>query len=319
MASETTTSTYTGAVNASLVQAFIQPALSESPGVALRMCREINLIGQKATAAKIATETPNWGSPNDDGAGVDTEFDATQGTALGNTAFSAGSYTCTPTEYGVAAGLTDNVSEDSVLDAGELLAFIQNRMLHILTLAWDDDYLALLVSLSNVVGVSGSDLTIAQMLAAQQGIRVRGALADGLAYILDNQQASDLESALIATSTSMASFAPSADRLIGYNPSVNNGMGADRMIMQFRGYPVVATGLTDTANAGADVVGACVVPSSPANDNAGSTTHVYAIKRLPTFEMQRQAKGRLWDLVMTSRIGFAEAVDGAGTSIVTDA
>jgi hypothetical protein len=316
MANEITTTTLDDLTNATLVEATIIYALSEQPGL-YKMCREFNLIGKPTLAAKIPTETSWWGSANDDGAGVDTEFDATQATALSNTAVSTGSVTCTPTEYGVAHAVTDNVAEDSV--PIEFVTGQSMRMLHVLSLAMEDDFLALLVSLSNAVGTSGVDLTLAQAISAQQGLRVRGVVADALAYILDNQQASDLESALMATNAAAATFALSADRLIGYSPSSDNGMGASRNIGMLRGVPVFTTGLTDTANAAADVVGACICPSTAANDAIGSTTFGMAWKRLPRFETQRQAKLRATDLVMSARTGFVELQDGSGTSIVTDA
>lgn len=316
MANETTTSTLDDYTNASLVEPTVILALSERPGL-FRMCREFNLIGKPTLAAKIPTETSWWGSANDDGAGVDTEFDATQATALANTAISSGVVTCTPAEYGVAAALTDNVTEDSV--PIDVIDQITMRMLHVLSLAMEDDYLAGLANLSQTVGTSTADLTVAQAIAAQQGLRVRGVIADALAYILDNQQASDLEAAIMAASTSIAVFALSADRLIGYAPTPDNGMNTSRQIAFLRGLPVYSTGLTDTANAGADVVGACIAPSTAFNDANGSTTHGMAWKRLPRFETQRQAKLRATDMVMTCRAGFVELQDGAGTAIITDA
>jgi hypothetical protein len=318
MANETTTSTADDLVHASLIQPAIILALSEQPGIAMRVCREFNLIGQSTVAAKIPTETSWWGSANDDGAGVDGEWDATQGTALSNTAFSTGSVTCTPTEYGVAGAFTDNLNEDSISGV-DFLSHVTGRMLHVLTLAMDDDFLALLASLSNSVGSSGVDLTAAQTIAAQQGLRTRGANADSFLYIMDNQQVSDLEGVLIAASTSVATFALAADRLIGYAPDGGHGMAPTREVMKFRGAPVIASGLTDTANAAADVVGACICPSSAYNDASGATTFGMSWKRLPRLETQRQAKLRALDVVMTARAGFVELQDGSGTAIITDA
>jgi hypothetical protein len=317
MANEITTSTFDDLTHTSLVQPVIIRALTEKPGL-FRFCREFNIVDQSTNAAKLPTETSYWGSANDDGAGVDTEFDGTQATSLSNTAFSTGSVTCTAAEYGVAHALTDNVAEDSVRGI-DIMDIIKGRMLFVHMLAWEDDYLAQYANLSNSVGTSGVDLTVAQLVAAQQGLRTRGVEADALAYVLDNQQVSDVESALMATNAAAAIFALSADRLVGYAPSGDHGMGSSRQVMTFRGVPVFATGLTDTANAAADVVGACIAPSTAFNDNSGATTHCVAWKRLPYFETQRQAKLRATDLVMSARLGFAEIQDGAGTAIITDA
>lgn len=316
-ANETTTTTLDDLTHASLVQPVIIRALTEKPGC-WRGAREFNIIDQATNAAKLPTETSYWGSANDDGVGVDTEFDATQATSLGNTAYSSGQVTCTAAEYGVAHALIDNVVEDSVRGI-DVMDLLKGRMLFVLALAWEDDFLAQYANLSQTVGTSGVDLTIAQMIAAQQGLRTRGVDADAMQYTLDNQQAADIEAALLATNAAAAIYALSADRLIGYAPTPDNGMGTSRQVMTFRGLPVIASGLTDTANAGADVVGACYCPSTAHNDESGATTYAIAHKRLPRFETQRQAKLRGTDLVMTNRLGFAEIQDGAGTAIITDA
>jgi hypothetical protein len=317
MSNEITTSTFDDLTHASLVQPVIIRALTEKPGL-FRFCREFNIVDQPTNAAKLPTETSYWGAANDDGVGVDTEFNATEATSLSNTAFSTGAVTCTAAEYGVAHALTDNVAEDSVRGI-DVMDLIKGRMLFVHMLAWEDDYLAMYANLSNTAGSTGVDLTVAQMIAAQQGLRTRGVEADALCYVLDNQQALDLETALVAGSTSAAVYALSADRLINYAPSSDNGMSAQRNIMTFRGLPTYSTGLTDTANAGADVVGACIAPSTAYNDGTGATTHCVAWKRLPYFETQRQAKLRGTDLVMSARLGFAELQDGSGTAIITDA
>src|ERR1051325_8409162 len=319
MALETTTSSMTGVVNASLVESTIVLALSEQPGFAVRNCREFNLVGKPALAAKIPTQTSYWGSPADHGASVDTEFDGTQGQALGNTQVSASSVTCTPVEYGVAHQIIDNVNEDSAISGLELMNLFTNTMLFVLQLALDDDYMALFASISNSVGTTNNTLTIANMVAAQQGIRTRGTVADSVAYVLDNKAAQDVETALMATNAAAAIFALSADRLINYAPTGNNGMDSSRKIATFRGIPVYATGLTDNANGTTDVVSCLVCPTSANNDATGATTHGIAWKRMPRFETQRQAKSRGLDVVMTMRAGTAELQDGSGTMILSKA
>lgn len=317
MANETTTTTLDDLTNASLVEPYLIHALSEQPGL-YRFCKEFSLIGKPTNALKIPSETSWWGSANDDGAGVDTEFDATQATALSNTAISTGSVTLTCAEYGVALQVTDNVGEDSA-DGLDVMMRFEQRMLHVISLAMEDDFLALLASLSNTVGTSGADLTIAQLLASLRGLRTRGVNADSTVIILDNQQVADVEDAFIATNAAAAIFALAADRVLNWQPSADNGLGANRMISTFRGNPTFSTGLTDTANAAADVVGASITPSSAYNDSTGHTTFGMGWKRLPSFASQYQAKARGTDLVMTCRAGFVELLDGSGTAIITDA
>jgi len=316
MANETTTTTLDDVTHASLIEAYLIAALSEQSGL-YRFAKEFDYRGKSTAAVKVPSETSWWGSANDDGAGVDTEYNATQATELSNTAVSTGGVTITASEYGVAIEVTDNVEEDSI-DGLDLMQLFETRMLHVLNLAMEDDFLALLASLSNTVGTSGADLTVAQLLQAQTDLRVRGVNAEGVVYILDNQQASDVESAFIAVAANQTSYALAADRVLAYNPTPGHGM-TTRMISSFRGFPIWTTGLTDTANAAADVVGGCFVPSSAYNDAAGHVTFGMIWKRLPRFETERHAKKRTTDLVMTCRAGFGEMLDGSGTAIITDA
>ncbi len=317
MANETTTTSLNDLTNSALVEPVVIAALSEQPGMAIRFCREFSLIGKPTNALTIPTETSWWGTPNDDGAGVDDNFDGAEGTAIGNTQIASGSKTLTCAEYGVAHALTDNVKEDSALDGMELLNLITGRMLHALQLALDDDFIALFASLSNSVGTTNTDLTIAQTIAAQQGLRTRGAVADAVVYVLDNEQALNIETELQSSNAAAAVFALSADRVISYAPTPDNGMGAQRQIMAFRNFPVFTSGLTDSD--GTDVTGACFCPTSAYNDASGATTFGIGWKRIPRFETQRQAKGRSDDLVMTMRAGVCELQDGSGTKIATDA
>lgn len=317
MANETTTTTINDLTYAAIIQPVLLATLSEMAQF-LMFAREASIVGQPSTAAKFGDITSYWGSPNDDGAGVDTEFDGTEATALANTAVSTGAVTITAAEYGVTHDVTDNVTEDSI-DAISLLDVLRSTMMRVLQLAMADDFCALFAGLSNSLGSSGADMTIAQLLAGKNDIRIRGAFApDGVGYVLDNEQFANVEAAFVATSTSAASYALAADRILAYAPSPNSGL-SDGMVAGFRGDPVYASGLTDTANEGEDVVGAVMVKSTAANDAAGLTTFGQVWKRLPRFETDRNVKLRATELVMSLRWGCGELIDGAGSKFVTDA
>ncbi len=313
---ETTTTTLASTINSVLVEPTIVRALSERPGL-MGYCRELDYRGKSTSSAKIPTEVAYWGSPDDHGVGVDLEYNATEATALGNTPFSTGSVTVTAAEYGVAHALTDNVDEDSAIDGAELLNLMTGTMLQVLGLAMDDDYLALYSSLGNTVGTTNTNLTAVKMLAATQGLRIRAAVSDMQVFVLDQCAASDVEADLTSASTSMAVYAMAADRVIDYQRAQGSGIGPGRVMGTFRGIPMVPTGLTDTANAGVDVISALICPSTQFNDASGATTHVQIWKRLPRFEMQRFVRSRATDLVMTARTGFAELQHNAGTQILS--
>jgi hypothetical protein len=315
MANETTTTTLNDLTNASLVEPYLIAALSEQPGL-YRFAKEFDLRGKPTKRLDIPTETSWWGSPNDNAAGVDTEFDATEATVLSNTAVSTGVVSLTAAEYGVAIEVTDNVEEDSV-DGLDVMLKLEQRMLHVMSLAMEADFLALFGSLSNNIGTSGSPLTVANLLKAITDIRIRGTIADSLVAVLSNTQATNLQDALIATNAAAAVFALSADRILNYNPSADRGLSAQRQVASFAGVPVFTSGLVPTANLAVDAVGAAFTPSTAFNDNAGHVTYGMAWKRLPRFEVERNAKMRTTDLVMTCRWGCAEMTDGSATKLTT--
>lgn len=318
MANEITTTSVDDLTNDSLTQPVVIAALSERPGLAIRVCREFSAIGQPAKAIKIPKLNSFWGSPADRGAGADTEFDGAEGTAAANTAVTTDGVTIQTPEYVVAHALTDNVQEDSVLDGAALLNLFSGAMLNALTIALDDDFVALLASLSNSVGTTTVDLSVAQALAASHGIITRGAVCDAMEFILDPEQVLNIHTAVLASAANTAVYAPTADRMIGFDKTSVAERGSGK-VMVLDGIPVTQSGLTDTVNAGADVAGACICPTSANNDVTGATTFGLGWKRLPRFETQRQAKGRSTDLVMSMRVGTAELQDGSGTSIKTDA
>ena len=318
MANETTTTTMTGGINASLVQPTVIVALSERPGLAVRVCREWNLIGQGTGTAKIPTQTSYWGSPADRGAGADTEFDGTQAVEPGNTAFTLGSLTINTPEYVVAHAVSQSTAEDLALDDAAVLALMTTTMLNVLQIAIDDDFIALLASLSNVVGSTGVDMSLANALDATHGIIKRGANCEAMEYILDPEQVGNIRTAVLATNSAAAVYAASADRLINFQRTDGQTRGMGR-VMTLDGCLVTMSGLCDTANAGADVTGAAIVPTSAYNDTNGATTFGIAWKRLPMLEQERRAKGRYTDVVMSARAGTAELQDGSGSAIQTDA
>lgn len=318
MANEITTTSHNDIINPTLAVPYIVRALSEKPGL-WRFCKEWDLTGDFASGAMVVPrEVSFWGSPDDNGAGVDTEYDATEASDLSNTAVTTAGVTCTPGEYGVALEVTKNTEEDK-LSAIDLYGLLEERMLHVISLAMTFDFLALFASLSNTVGVSGSDFTVAQAIAAQRNLRTRGADADAVVYVGENQQANDVEDALVAQNAAVAVFAQSADRLIAYSPTADNGMGASRQVFTFRNAPFFTSGLCSTANSAADVVGACFCPSTAYNDASGATTFGMAWKRLPMLETDKIVLGRSTQLVMSARAGFVELQDGSGTGIITDA
>ena len=219
-------------------------------------------------------------------------------------------------KYGYMVTVTDEVGEDSAFAGAFMAAMVQNAAL-IITSAKEIDGLALLSGLSNGVGSSGVNITIAQAVAMSDGPRNRGFHPmDNGAYIFDNVTWADLRDLLIATSTSWAVYPGLAEKFLGAAPSGDNGL-ATGMVGVFLGAPVFVTGQTPTANAGADVLSAFITPSSPGNDSVA--TFGYADKRPLSLETQRHPEAGGEKFVFFSRGASFEAVDGSATKATTDA
>lgn len=315
MANEVTTTSLNDITSFTGIAPVLLSALAER-GTLLMLPREFSIVGKPGNALTIPTLDSFAGSPGDRGAGVDTEFNATEATEISNTPITTAGVTITAAEYGIAHEITDNVQEDMV-DGIDFLGAVEGNMVNALYLAKADDFVGLFAGLSTSVGSTGADLALAQLLAARQTVANTGVYApDGGVYVLDTQQVSDVEAGLIATNAAAAIFAMSADRVLSYSPGANHGLSGG-IRMSFGSSPVYSTGLTDTANAGADVVGAFFIPSSAGND--ANATFGQLWKRYPSFETERHAKKRTTDLVMSSRWGVGELRDTTGVKIVTDA
>lgn len=253
---------------------------------------------------------------DDNGAWGDTEYDATEGTALSNAALTTGSVTVTVGKYGYMVTVTDELGEDSAIAGAFMAALVQNAAT-VITGAKEVDGLALLPSLSNGVGSSGVNITMAQAVAMADGPRNRGFHPmDGGAFIFDNVTWADLRDLIIAAGTSWAVYPGLAEKFLGAAPSADNGL-ATGMVGVFLNAPVFVTGQTPTANSGADVVSAYIIPSSPGNDSVA--TFGYADKRPLSLETQRYPEGGGEKFVFFSRGASFEAVDGSGTKATTDA
>ena len=318
MANETTTTT----LNDVLHTEYIEPMFADYAHdhvVATRFLKRYSLIGKTTDKYQVPSFASDMGTVGDNGSGVDTEFDLTSGTDLTtNTALDTNSVTFTPAEYGFMHVVVDDVFEDTII-ASELMSMMVSNAARIIQTAIESDVVGLFPGLATAVGSSGVDLTIAQMISAADGIYDRGCRApDGLVYVLDDEQYTNLRDALIATSTSLASYTNSADSMIGARAAANHGLsGDDTPRLIFKGYPVYSTGLCVTANTGANVVGACFTPTGARNDPFA--TFAIVDKRPFRVGTERDESARATEVVFTTRVAVGERVDASGTEITTDA
>ncbi len=315
MALETTTTAVNDLVNTAVIsQTMLAHAMEFI--VAQDKFRYYSLVGQAGAVAQVARMDANY-TVDDNGATLDAEFDATEGSSLGSTQLTTSSVQFTVTEYGVSYTITDNVYEDSILGTTFLSKGVAAAS-HTLALAVEQASCALFSSLSSSYGTTNTDLTLAVGMAAADGIRTRGTLApDGLVYVFDNVAWANLKTAATATNAAALVYAQAGAQIVGMERSESHGLGADRMVGRLYGHRAYETGITPTANVAVDVVSSCFTPSTPANDD--HATFAYAEKRPFRMEIERDARLRADVAVFTRRCAVGEATDFSGSLIISNA
>lgn len=211
--------------------------------------------------------------------------------------------TITAAEIGLRRGITDAALEETIIGRN-LFDFVVRDAAAIFATALDDDIVALFGSFSTSVGTSGSNITIANMVEAQAQIR-KNKMRGKLVYVLDDQQASDYQAAQAAAT------AVTSESFFTISTGVENAY-----LGTFMGHPVWQTGLCDTANTAADVVGACFIDGrqSPTAAAIGMV-----ITRDIRTEFERDTISRLTEVCSTAKWGVGEISDLSGTAIITDA
>lgn len=235
---------------------------------------------------------------------LDTATDlATETTTLANTTLESTDVSITAAEIGVRRDVSDAAVEESILGA-QIFDFLVRDAGVLFGISLDDDIVALFASLSTSVGATTVNLSIANMVEAQAQVRKNG-MRGALVYILDDQQASDYQAAqAAATSTTVNDFF-----------SVSTGIESG-YLGTFMGAPVWQTGLCDTANTNADVVGACFIRGDM---NPQQACFGGVMTRDIRTELERDANERLTEFVATAKWGVGEIADESGCSIITDA
>jgi len=314
VAGETTTTTLTQLVYAKWISPYIQSyaAQYQNPSQFL--------AGWDPKLGTSTVSVPRWvsgqGSPNDHGTAVDTELDATEATDLAATALSTAENSFNIVEYGLRRDPTDNAIEDAV-SAEQLFSFLASDGASILMAAYNDDICALFASFSNTSGTTNVALTIATIDDALYSLAERGA-AGALVGILDHKQCRDFLNALQATGTSMAVYAGSTDRQIGTQFSPDLGMNPEGFVLRYKEVDFYRQGLTDTANAGVDVVGSIFVRGD-AEVNRPKAALGKARRRDFRVELQRDASKRTTEVNMTMRAGSGITQNTFGQKVLSKA
>lgn len=307
MANEVTTTSITDSIQAVAIERIVLAAVRRKKP-AHRFVRTIDLRGKGSGTARLLKDSDD--TPNQ--AAIDALDVASETTTISNTAKTLSSVSVTPGEYGVKRTLTDQASEDSILGGNTLLQWLLGSGSTMLATAREDDTCALFASFSSSVGSTGVDFSFATAVLSVIKLRDNSMAADdGAVFVLDAQQASDLDTNLSAsTGTNLRSYVTRVES--------QNGLDEMGTLGTIMGIPAYISGLTDTANAGADVVGGLYVRGDEGR-NLETCALVAAIARAPRLETERDIEGRATKLVITERWGVAEAQDLSGVKIVSDA
>lgn len=272
----------------------------------------VNINNGASTVSQTRWDSP-VGTVPEDGAAVDTEFNATEATDLTATEMTTSDATFSVIEYGLLREPSDTALEDaSLLSISDIVA----QAVGVLMDAMNDDACALFAGLSQSSGSTGVDLSIANVNDALYALARRGAKGE-LVGVLDNIQVEDLMNALEASSSSQAVYAGTADRAMGASMSPDLGRNAEGFALRYKSVDFYRQGLTDTANTGADVVGAIFVRGDiPAQ--RGYATFGQASRRPFRVATQRDESARCTEIVFTARWGCGEIFDLTGQKLVTD-
>lgn len=289
-AAPTTTTTLTELVNAE----FINPAIL-SYAVDFTVAAPFNnWLDLRGRATKVGS-FPRWV--------LDTAEDVGEITNLTSVALETTAVNITAAEIGLLRRVTDAAVEETIIGR-QLFDFLVRDSGVLAAVSLDDDIVALYTSFSTSVGTSGSNLTIANMVEAQAQIR-KNKMRGTPVYVLDDQQASDYQAAQAAdTGTTMPG-------LMVPSTTLDNGF-----LGTFFGNEVWQTGLTDTANTGANVVGACYIRG---DTNPTSAAIGAVMTRDVRTELDRDIQARKTIFAMTAKWGVGEIADESGVGIVTDA
>lgn len=314
MANEVTTTSLTELIYGEWISPYIQSYAQQYRNPSQFFARWDPLNGSSTVSV------PRWdssqGNPNDDGVAVDTEFNATEAGDLAAVDMTTADSTFTIAEYGIRRDPTDTAIEDAI-SAAALMSQIATDGTSNLLAAANDDGCALFAGFSNSSGASGVDLSIANVDDSLYALADRGVMGS-LVGIMDHQAVRDFFAALQATSTSLAVYAGSTDRQMATSFDPNQGRNAEGFVLTYKNCDFYRQGMTDTANAGADVVSAIFVRGDQ-EANRPMAALGQGSRRDFRIETQRDASKRTTEVITTMRWGCGETQDGSGQKLVTDA
>ncbi len=308
----TTATSLTELINTEFINTFIADALGNYKNPS-QFLLPINITNGSSTVSQ-----PRWvsdiGTPPDDGVAVDLEFDATEATALVANELETTDATFSVVEYGLLREPSDTAMEDASISI--MGSFVGNAAA-ILMDAMNDDACATFASFTASAGTSGTNCRISDVDDALYDLNRRGVRGEAVA-VMDTQAMDDFRGELTATNSNAAVYAMTADRIMGVTASADGGRNAEGLVLRYKNTDFYQQGLTDTANAGADVVSAIFVRGDIPSQQ-GSAAIGQASRRPFQLETIRVPAARTTQFVFTARWGCGLINNQMGCKLVTDA
>ena len=314
MALETTLTTLTELVYAEWINPFILSYAANYKNPSQFALRMDPLNGSTTVSA------PRWvsdeGDVNDEGAAVDTEYDATEATNLDPVALETLDETFSISEYGLNRTVTDHVFE-SAQSAASVLASLTPNAASTLMAAGNQTMCALFPSFTGQSGdVTADPLTIAFVDDAIYDLAERGVTGE-LVGILHHDQVRDFMNALQATSTSLAVYAGAADRQMDAQSAPDQGRNVDGWSLRYKGINFYRNGLCTTANTAANVIGAIFTRGDiPAQADMAAIGQ--GSLREFRLETERDASLRATEFIFTMRWGCGIVNNAHGQEVISD-
>jgi hypothetical protein len=224
-------------------------------------------------------------------------------TTLSNVELTFTETSVTVAQVGILRETTKFAERTNRLGAGGLLSLDIGHAARALAEMVDDDLCAHFANITDSVGATGVDLSVANILEAIAKQRTN--CANGrLVFVLDDQQQSDLMQAVGASGAMLFN---------GANQNIVNAR-VDGYMGDFVGADFYYTNLTDSTG-GTDVIGACLVDgsSNPGRASLGLVT-LWTAEREEIKDIAKVTTKRAW----TSAYGTGLIGDLYSVKIVTD-
>jgi len=296
MANETRTTSLTEIVNSEAIAELIIMYAHDQTVIA-PLTRVKNLAGMFTATASF----PQWE--------LDAVEDITEGTTtMTNVELQTTEIaTIAAAQMGVLREVTDFAMATNILGPDGLMQFVIEDGARLCALELENDLAALFSGFATTVGSTGVDLSVANVVEAIARLDTANARGRKV-LVLDDQQAYDIRAAVAAsTGTVFANSAQATQSVLNAN---NAGF-----VGELFGVPIWLTNLTDTANTGADVVGAMFIDGNTDPMYAGLGMALVWQPRVKALTLPDQVAEQV---AITMAVGVGR-ISGFGVDITTDA